>query len=148
MSRFADPEDRIEVELGPCECPDTPHRRDTAVIRRQLGYAAMGRIGMAGIAEGRNGAIDPTATMRSLLLESVVSWNLLGPDGKAWPPTAASIAELDSATVEHLAGLINEQSRLKALLPNASAGRSRTGSSATRSRTRETPAAPISTTSS
>jgi hypothetical protein len=136
VSRFVDPNDTTEVVVGPCECPDTPHSRDVATIRRQLGYAALGRIGLAALAEGQNGYIDPTATRRKLLEESITSWNFLGPDGEPVPVSAFAISELDQATVEFLAEKIDEQSRLREALPNGSGARSRGSSRASASRTR------------
>lgn len=136
MSRFADANDTVVVEVGECVCPGTPHAGDTATVRRQLGYAALGRIGMAGLVEGRRGVADPTAVRRRLLEEAVVAWNFLGPDGEAWPVNAVTIAELDAATVDFLAEKVDELNRLTAALPKGSAGRSPAGTRGSGSRTR------------
>lgn len=143
MSRFADPEDRAEVVIGPCQCDGTPHAQDTAIVRRKVGNAALGRIGKAA-------ALDPydkSVVRRQILAECVVSWNLLGPDGKAWPPTPYTIAELDTETLDRLAELINEGWE-QAKLPNDSAGGSANGSPETGSQAPTTKAPASSTTSS
>lgn len=142
MSRFVDPGDVIEIVVGECECPSKPHPKDVATVRRQLGYAALGRIGMAALAEGSNGYADPTATRRKLLEESIVSWNFLDAAGEPVPVTASAIAELDQPTVEFLAEKIDEVNRLRDALPNGSSGRSRASSRATASRTRKAKSTP------
>jgi hypothetical protein len=138
VSRFVNPNDTSEVVVGECECPSKPHAKDVALIRRQLSYAALGRIGMAALVEGTNGFADPTATRRRLLEESIVSWNFLDAEGEPVEVTAEAIAQLDVETVEFLAEKIDDLSRLREALPNGSSGRSRATTRATASRTRKT----------
>jgi hypothetical protein len=138
VSRFVNPNDTIEIVVGDCECPGKPHAKDVAVARRQLGYAALGRIGMAALAEGTGGFIDPTATRRKLLEEAIVRWNFLDAEGKEVEVSSAAIAELDQPTVEFLAEKIDSVNRLRDALPNGSSGRSRASSRATASRTPKT----------
>lgn len=76
MGRFADP---FATETfrwsGGCQCPGEPHEFDEAEFRVSLGASALARIGRAEI----EGAVtnDPYAAHRQLVIESVVSWNLL-----------------------------------------------------------------------
>lgn len=148
MSHFADDNDTVEVDVSECKCPGAPHKKDIAVVRVQLGYAAFGRIAIAPEAEATNGVPDPTAAERQLLLEAVKSWNFLGPDGKPWPVSAQTIAQLDAETIRFLSAKVDEYYRARATLPNAFAGKSRAGSRARRSQTRGAPAQSSSTTSS
>lgn len=143
MSRFADPEDRAEIVIGPCQCDGTPHAQDVAIVRRKVGNAALGRIGKAAALD----AYDQSVVRRQIVLECVVSWNLLGPGGKEWPPTPYTIAELDQASLDRLAELINDGWE-KARLPNDSADGSADGSSATESQAPTTTTPASSTTSS
>ncbi len=125
MSRFADQSATEVVVIGVCQCPGTPHERDEATVRRQLSGSALARIGRAEL----EGAVrlDPMAAYRQVILESVVSWNLLalGPAGKerpivAVPITPATVAELDSDTLTTLATAIDALVAAEGQLPNAS----------------------------
>jgi hypothetical protein len=120
MSRFADPAATQSVTLGPCECPGTPHGQDEAVVRWQLGASALARVGAAELSSSRG---DVYASWRQLIVEATVSWNLQTEyEGKvvAVPVTAATVAELDEATLTTLATAIDEAIQAKGVLPNGS----------------------------
>jgi hypothetical protein len=116
MSRFADAYSTTTIPLGPCDCPGTPHERDEAVARTELGASAKARVGRAEI----EGAVqhDPLAAHRQLVLETVISWNLLwlapatddGAERVAVPVpiTPATVAELDRDTLVPLAEAIDK----------------------------------------
>lgn len=108
MSRFADPTDVKVVSLGACQCPGTPHAQDEAALHRQLGYGAKGEIQKAGWISGRGVYFDAMAAQRKLVEVAVVSWNLLGPNGKEWAATETTIAKLDEQTIELLATAAND----------------------------------------
>jgi hypothetical protein len=122
MSRFADPTRTGIVPLGPCQCPGTPHDRDEAVVRWDLGSSALARIGRAELDKAITR--DPLAAWRQLILEAVVSWNLMLVDddggGVAAPLIPAVIAELDDATITTLAEAIDTLIGSRGTLPNAS----------------------------
>lgn len=122
MSRFADPNRTEVVPLGACQCPGTPHERDEATVRYQLGASALARIGAAGLTAARSR--DPYAAYRQLLVECVVTWNLQVPDEDGDPTpvpvTPATVAEMDEATLVPLAEAIDNLIQTKGALPNAS----------------------------
>lgn len=152
MSRFADPfaTDTFEWE-GPCQCPDSPHERDTAEFRTQLGASAMARIGRAELEAAVR--MDPFASHRQLVLETVTSWNLLWPNPfpktdqdkgtyKAVVPVPineSTVGEMDEAIVplaEHIDRVLTGASPPNdsgAPLPESSQG----SASNTRTRTRK-----------
>lgn len=145
MSRFADPSRTKIVPIGPCDCPGTPHAGgDVATVRLEFGYQALGEIGSAGaLAFG-----DFTASRRKLIELGVVSWNLIGPDGKEWPPNEANIALLDEPTIDALASALDEAVEMaRRALPNASGAPSADGSPGSASPTLETEPTTTSTTS-
>lgn len=121
MSRFADPNATKEVDLGPCQCPNTPHLRDTATVRTQLGTGARGRIAAA-YGSGVVGSGDASQLALQALKECLLAWNLIGPDGKPAPITAESIEDLDGDTVSALFVPISELLNGRATLPNGSGG--------------------------
>ena len=121
MSRFADPSRTETIDLGACQCPGTPHQRDEAVLRYQLGAAALARIGYAEVVKGQRG--DPLLAWRQLVAETLVSWNLLadGPSGPIPAPvTPAAIAELDDATITVIAEAADRLIEERGRLPNTS----------------------------
>lgn len=150
MSRFANLA-ATEVVTADCRCDGHPHLRDEVTILTELPYGAEGLMASAGW--GQSDKVYNFAAARLKLLElAVQAWNLHGPTGQTWEVTPVTISLLDKETVTWLAGEINTRleakGKVKTALPNGSAGSSRTGSSATRSRTRGKPAQPSSTTSS
>lgn len=121
MSRFADPTKTETVPLGACQCPGAPHEGDEATVRYQLGASALARVGAAGLVAARSR--DPYAAYRQLVLECVVSWNLVDTDedGDAVPVpiTPAIVAEMDEDTLVPLAEAIDALVQSKGQLPNA-----------------------------
>ena len=138
MSRFADPNATEVIDLGPCQCPGTPHEHDEATVRWDLGASALARIGRAEL-EGA-ARLDPMAAYRQVVLETVVSWNLLVADehGSAVsaPITERTIAELDLPTLQSLAEGADRLVRERGRLPNASGAPSPASSRGSASRTR------------
>ena len=120
MSRFADPTATATVSLGPCECPGTPHEKDEAVVRWQLGDSALARVGAAELTASSG---DVYASWRQLIVEATVSWNLQTDyNGKVVdvPVAPATVAELDAETMTTLATAIDDLIEHKGTLPNDS----------------------------
>jgi len=128
VSRFADPQAREKVDLGPCECPGNPHESDWAMFRAELSPAEVRRaialdgLDEAGIAEG--------------LAAFIPEWNLLGPNGQPWPPSVESIQALKFATLKPLIDGLAKMVAESARLPNASGVPSRASRRGSASRTR------------
>jgi hypothetical protein len=132
MSRFADPDARTTVPLGPCECPGSPHDSDWAVLRSELSSSdvrraiALDGLDDAGVAEG--------------LVEFLPEWNLLGPKGEAWPPSGESILALKMPTLKLLIGGLAKAVAESSSVPNLSSvpspGSSRGNASSTPKRNR------------
>ena len=77
--------DPIEVDLGPCECPNTPHAEgDKAWLRPRLtpegGYRAMHVLMTATDTDETAGALGMT-----FLVDGLVRWTLLDDAGKEVP---------------------------------------------------------------
>lgn len=126
MARFIDSSATIEVDLGSCQCPGTPHDRDWAAIR-----CFMSGIDMLAIASA---AGDSELQMVRLLNRGVQTWNLTDEDGKQVAISPETISRLDMATVELLSTEIDKQFENNQL-PNGSGGRSPAGRRAKTSRT-------------
>lgn len=96
-ARFINP-GTTTVDLGPCQCPGTPHDRDTAEVREGLGWADLVDVRSA----------DRTPGQRALILvtRAVASWTLLEADaeGRAVPVpvSEANVHRLDDATSDLL----------------------------------------------
>jgi hypothetical protein len=136
MSRFADPTAVATVTLGPCQCPGTPHEQDEAVVRWQLGASALARVGAAELTSSRG---DIYASWRQLIVEATVRWNLSTEyEGEVVvvPVTAATVAELDEATLTTLARGIDDLIQERGTLPNASGAPSPASPRGSASRTR------------
>lgn len=119
MSRFADPHATKEVDLGACQCPGTPHLHDVAMVRTELGAAGRGRIAAAyGSSEVGKG--DASQLALQALRECLVSWNLIGPDGRPAPINVETIDDLDGETVGLLFVPISALLNDRATLPNGS----------------------------
>lgn len=143
MSRFGDAAATSVIDLGVCQCPGTPHERDEAVVRWDLGASAMARIGRAEL----EGAVrlDPLAAYRQTVAEVVVSWNLLWlapPDEHGErrtlpaPLTPVAIDELDVDTLKAIAETADRLIEHHGTLPNRSGAPSRASSRGSASRTR------------
>lgn len=123
MSRFVDRSDTGTLDLGPCQCPGTPHASDTVTIRKQL-------------SGGEWVVVAQGDTDKSLAL-LVTGWNLEDADGPV-EVNAGTIAALDLATFRALDAWIAEHVTPPAL-PNASGAPSPSGTRVSASRTRKTP---------
>lgn len=130
MSRFADPERTVTIEL-PCGCDPLPdgslrHEQDVFVARVSLSHQEILR------------TQEGTLASRSLLLLvlTLKSWNLVDAHGKPVPCDAETISELDSETGSELIDKIGDAVAEARRLPNSSAGKSPASSRAKRSRTR------------
>ena len=149
IGRFADLDASDEVDLGPCQCPGTPHERDSATYRTQWGDAERKSIFYAGaqIRVGANGELvtggtyDPELANNELLLRGLVSWTLTGRKGAAVPITRSTVTALDEKTRLTLLTALQKADALfrSGALPNASGARSRGSSRASASRIRTTP---------
>lgn len=88
MSRFADPAATRELDLGPCQCPGTPHDRDNVTYRYEFGDGELESIGSAGV-DPDGGPYDYGKANDRMLALAVVSWNLVTgqtlPDGRPVP---------------------------------------------------------------
>lgn len=149
MTRFADPAATRLVEIpGGCQCPGTPHEKDEAVFRYQIGASALARIGRAEL-QGAV-ALDPMAAYRQTVLETVESWNLvwLDPGSRNGsrrsvpvPITPTNVAEMDVDTLKFLAetadGLIANEGSLPNESGAPSAASSRESASPHRKRSRK-----------
>lgn len=124
MSRFADVKATERVELGPCQCPGTPHGVDYLDVRTQLG--AEDAVALAKL----YGTDDSIGALEIL----VSGWNLLDIDGSEAPVTRENLGRLFTDTFDVLEGWIEKHVRLTSL-PNASAARSRSSSRASGSLT-------------
>lgn len=80
----------IEVDLGPCECPDTPHGTDKAWLRPRLtaegGYRAMHILMTATDRDVTAGALG-----MCFLADGLVRWTLLDDAGKPIPTDEATL---------------------------------------------------------
>ena len=134
ISRFANPLRTKEVSIGACGCPGTPHDLDGGTARVVLGGSALARVGQAALE--RVTESDPLRAKRRLILESLVSWNLLGPDGEPWAINEATVELLDEPSVTAFAKAIDEINENKPL-PKRSSARSGSGTPASASRRRK-----------
>lgn len=121
MSRFADPHATRLVDLGPCECPGAPHKRDEANIRAELSASEVARL-----IEVINNADKDGAS--ELIAAAIVDWNLLGPNAEPWPPSAESVDALKHATTALIAGALADVVTESVKVPNASGAPSRASS--------------------
>lgn len=93
MSRLL-PTEPIPVSIGACQCPDTPHDEDVALLRPRL---------LPGDAMAALSALDPSndeaAIQRDVgmafLHGGVVSWNILDDAGQPVPLSAMDTGALD-----------------------------------------------------
>jgi hypothetical protein len=131
VSRFADPEARRTVELGPCECPGAPHDSDWAKVRSELAPADIRRaVALT--------TLDDDAAIAAGLVEFVAEWNLLAPNGRLWPPSAESIVSLKGPTLIALIGGLTDSIRESSNVPNAPSVPSRASRRGNASRTPKT----------
>lgn len=116
MSRFADPAAKLRLDLGACQCPGAPHESDWADLRGELSSVEVAKFaGMAGLAD--DGVAERLATF-------VLGWNLLGPNGEPWPPSADSLLALKLPTIQLFIEKLGEVVDASVTLPKGSSGRS------------------------
>lgn len=131
MSRFVNTTATRTVDLGPCECPGTPHARDEALVR-----AEMSNQDILDFANSEDG--EETAEAVANL---TIGWNLLGDDGKPCPPTKEAVLALFTPTLRSLIKGIGEsvkESSARGTDPKASFDPSRSGTPASGRHTRKT----------
>ena len=128
MSRFADVAATKTVDLGPCECPGTPHESDWAKVRSEASadevdeFTDLKTLGTIGAAEA--------------VASFIPEWNLLGPDGQSWPPSPEAVRALKHGTVRVLADALADTITASVSLPNGSSAPSPASSRGSASRTR------------
>lgn len=130
MSRFADPRVTRRLELGPCECPGTPHSSDWVEFRTQISSADLARVARA----------DETdlESMALAVVDFVVGWNLLGPDGENVPISGATFLALQVDTLSQIVtGVVEVFTVDKATAPNPSSAPSAASSQGSASPTRQ-----------
>jgi hypothetical protein len=110
MSRFTDPNAAERFDLGPCECPGTPHAEgDWMLLRTDLSGQDLLEI------EDADGA--------GRLAILVKGWNLIGDDGQVAPLTPAYFARLYLDLFPAINRWLSEHAKTSTL-PKASAGES------------------------
>lgn len=127
MSRFADPAATKTVDLGPCDCPGTPHESDWAKVRAEASAEEAERF-------LDTGSLTPE-TAAEAVAAFIPEWNLLGPDGKPWPPSTEAVRALKYSTVKVIGKAVAETVNDSVLVPNASGAPSRASSRGSASRT-------------
>lgn len=99
MARFVDRNDVTVVELGPCQCPGTPHDTDTVRLRKRLSYADQ-----LHLADASN--VSMTDALWTLFNLRVVGWNLADEKGKPVPTSRAMWQNLDEDTAKAISDAI------------------------------------------
>lgn len=130
MSRFADPRAQRTVDLGPCECPGMPHERDEVTVRSELSGSEIGALAQTSTGD--------EAAVATALAPLILGWNLLGPNGEPWPPSADALRALKAPTLTAIVAGIETSIEESVRLPNGSGAPSAASSrgSASRPRTR------------
>lgn len=129
MSRFADPRATRTVQLGPCECPGTPHAEgDWAKVRSQLSGSDIAIISGASTTD--------EAAAAAVIADYVPEWNLLDDAGNAWAPSAESLVALMPASLSAIVAGVRESIAESSRLPNVSGAPSRASSRGSASHTR------------
>lgn len=111
MSRFADQSAVRKVDLGPCECKDTPHSSDWAEVRTDLSDSELAIL--FDLPQDQDAAAAAIAPF-------VPRWNLTGPDGEEWPPSPAALFLLKRDTMKAIGTALAEVMKENANLPNPS----------------------------
>ena len=113
MSRFVDRDATETVEIGPCQCPSTPHGTDTVRIRKRLSYADQ-----LHLADASNQSM--TEALWTLFNLRVAGWNLTDERGRPVPLSRANWQNLDEDTAKAVQEAINSLGKDdEADLPNA-----------------------------
>ena len=125
MSRFANPDAKERISLGPCECLGTPHDEDWIELRSEIGAEDVAAL-------QAESAVDGLARL-------IVAWNLLDFDGSPAPTDREHVARLYSDNLEPVSAWIADHLRVVTALPNRSAARSPITSVASGSRRTQRP---------
>lgn len=131
MGRFVDAAKTRRVELGPCECPGTPHPEDFALVRAELSAHEISRFTGADAED-----------VAEIAAGFIPSWNLLGNDGRPMPVAAAALLSMMPPTLNLLTDAIAASIAASVTLPNGSGDPSASGSPASEP---QSPAAPTLT---
>lgn len=134
MSWFADTLATTEVDLGPCQCPGTPHERDWIKVRAEFSGSEISAL--ASVDE------DDEAGVAATIARYVVEWSLLGPNGEPWPPGPDSLLALKQSALVSITNAISANVQDSARVPNSSSVRSVASSRASASRTPTTSPTP------
>ncbi len=114
MSRFiSDPTLPIptaRVELGPCECPGTPHESDWIDVYEVLGWDDLVDVGQA-VSEG--------AARRRYHARAIAQWSFVDADGEPIPIDEETVRLLSPAVLEMLGPALGE-TLARSQLPNGS----------------------------
>lgn len=126
LGRFADPDATIEVDLGPCRCPGTPHGTDSAQVRADIGDGEAKSVRVAGWQSTGMEYYDFEVANDACAAKFTVSWTLCDVDGEPVPITRRMVSLLDEPTRLALLVAINKafEGRHGGALPNASGARS------------------------
>ncbi|MCA1788436.1 MAG: hypothetical protein LC667_00885, partial [Thioalkalivibrio sp.] len=93
MSRFVDREETETVDLGPCQCPNSPHGNDSVRIRKHLSYADQ-----LHLADAAN--LSMTDALWTLFNLRVAGWNLSDERGRPVQLSRANWQNLDTDTAK------------------------------------------------
>ena len=106
LSRFADPRRTTPVDLGPCRCPGSPHERDSATVRAEIGEGELRSALAAGLAATGGAWYDGAAGDSESLARFTTSWTLLDEKGEPVPLSRAQADLLDEPTRDALLAAI------------------------------------------
>lgn len=127
MSRFADPGATRTVDLGPCECPGTPHESDWAKVRSDLSGPELSML--LQLVPGRE------EQAAEIVAPFITEWNLSDDDGVV-AITPESVYLLRGPTLSAIGTALGEVLAENLKLPNPSGAPSRASSRGSASRTR------------
>lgn len=127
MSRFVNAEATRTVDLGPCECPGTPHDSDWAKLRDQLSGSEIGAL--------QRVPVDEIATTEAVA-PFITEWNLLGPDGEVMPISAEALRMLTAGSLSPISEALSAVITESVTVPNGSSVPSPASSRGNASRTR------------
>ena len=89
-----------DVDLGPCDCPGTPHDHDHATIKDRFTYGDVRRILSAIATPGVEGL---GLGQQIMFWRAIVTWTKTGDDGQ---PLAVSLDAIDDLTPEQAQSLV------------------------------------------
>ena len=117
MSRFVDRQNARFVDLGPCECPKTPHDKDWMKVRPKLTYGEFLELGEKAREGARQGEFYLFAT-------KIIEWSWVDEKGEPVPIDFETFDNLDPMTAVKLLSLLDDKSKKKAADPKPSGARS------------------------